>query len=573
MQKNNLKRLFFYLLILAVLLPVFLSCAHRDMLVTTAVVLLIVILTVKVKNIVRTQRHITHELKRQKDLFDLLINSMPVGIEVKDARQDLKCVFCNHSAANIYAVKADEIIGKTVFEIFTEKIARQIDEEDRKVIMTGRMCKHDKILKNFGQGGIWLKEAKLPIYDESGQIYLLLNIVEDVTEGVKLESQLQHAQRMDEVGRLAGGIAHEFNNLLQVIIGYCEFIREDDDKKAIEENLEQIEQASNNAMELTGQLLTYSRKSEPQKKDIDVNHVIDNTLKMIRRLIEPDVKFEFFSNEEKIMVFADPGQLEQVLLNLCINARDAMEGNGNIEIETQLVLEAPEAIEMGIRRDVGQHFALIKITDNGPGISDNLKNRIFEPFFTTKEVGKGTGLGLPIVYAIMKQHGGYVFIDQEYHDGARMLLYLPLSEQEARKEFAKTDVVCQTKLKPEKITILIAEDEKTVRHVLTRTLKKVGFNYIEAENGQEALQKFKAHKEKIDMLLFDVMMPELNGKDAYNSIKKISSDIPVLFCTGYSDELLKKELSANRNVVLLQKPYRSKELIKEIFKLLENKAV
>jgi PAS domain S-box-containing protein len=547
----------------------FINSTHKYFIFIMLLIVLFLFLSLFLKFTLDKQTIVSSQLSEQKDLFYLLINSMPIGVAVKEVENELRYLVCNQSAAKIFGKSVKEIEGKKDEEIFPTKVVSEELESDNHLIINGKMEVKDKILRNFGQGGIWLRSVKLPIYDRSGNLYLILHICEDISESVKLENQLQHVQRMDEIGKLAGGIAHEFNNLLQVIIGYCDFIRSEENFEAIFSNVEQIENASNNAMNLTKQLLTYSRKNEPEKHKCDLNDIVSHTMKMLKRIIDKGINFRFSETSEKLEIFADSSQLEQVLVNLCVNARDAMNGIGELKISTEKVIEAPEAIEDGLRRNVGQFFALLKVSDTGTGIPVSIREKIFEPFFTTKEVGKGTGLGLPIVYAIIKQHDGYVYLDERKKGGTTFLIYLPLIETADQIEEPAEGDACDTSLiKPHEKTILIAEDEDVVRLMMKRILKRHGFNYLEAADGQEALEIFSANQNKIDMLLFDVMMPRMTGKDAYDEIVKLKPHIPTLFCTGYSDELLKKELIDKKNVDLLHKPYRTQQLINCIYSLL-----
>ncbi|GAB4283813.1 MAG: hypothetical protein Kow0029_30100 [Candidatus Rifleibacteriota bacterium] len=537
-------------------------------------IFLFFILSLVLKHTLDKQTIISKELAEQKDLFYLLISSMPIGIAVKDVTNDLRYLVCNHSAARIFNRNVSEIIGKTDKEIFPENIALEQEKEDAEVILKGKTEAKDKVLQNYGDGGIWIRSVRLPIYDSSGKIYLILRIVEDITDRVKLENQLQQSQRMEEVGKLAGGIAHEFNNLLQVIIGYCDFIRNDesDDRTNLETNLQQIESASNTAMNLTRKLLTYSRKSEPKMQICDLNQVVADTIKMLKRIMDKSINFSLQTYGHELKVNVDPGQIEQVLINLCINASDAMQGSGRLSLSIDVVKEVPEAIEMGIRRNIGQLFALIRVADTGPGIPDHLKKSIFEPFFTTKEVGKGTGLGLSIVYAIMKQHGGYVFIAENNKPGAEFLLYLPLTDlSDGFNTSSDTKGLSSKTVFTNAVTILLAEDEESVRSMIKKLLLKHGFKIIEAQDGEEAVTKFKEFSDEIDLLLFDVMMPQKTGKAAYDEIVTIKPEIPTLFCTGFSDELITQQLLDRGPVKLIHKPYKNNELIDAIFELLSKK--
>jgi signal transduction histidine kinase len=344
-----------------------------------------------------TQNSISNELAIQSNLFSLIINSMPIGVAVKEIRDDKRYIICNLAAARIFNRPLSSIIGHTDEEIFPEETAQMYKLQDKHLEETFDTEIVEKELANFGAGGVWLRTTRLPLFSSEGEPTMLMRVVEDITSSVKLESQLHHSQRMDEIGKLAGGIAHEFNNLLQVILGYCEFIKTETTDETVTTNIDQIEKAGRNAMRLTRQLLTYSRKTEMKKELVDISRVVSDGLRMLTRFIGDAIEIVFIPSSEPVEVMADSAQIEQILVNLCVNARDAMNGKGQIIISIEKVTEVQQAIDLGIRRNMQVPFAHVRVADNGPGIPDNLRNRIFEPFFTTKEVGKGTGLGVPIV--------------------------------------------------------------------------------------------------------------------------------------------------------------------------------
>ena len=501
-----------------------------------------------------------------KELFRNLIETMPLGILVKNINDDFKYSVCNMSASIILGKDPKDVIGKTDAEIFSEDIVTLHEQQDCQVIQSKRV-EQNKVLIDYGYGGIWLKTTQYPLLDENKSVYAIMRILENITETVKLEQKLRHFQKMEEVGKLAGGVAHEFNNLLQVIVGYSDMIREESNNELVGENVNMIHNATNTAKDLTRQLLTFSRKTEPAKKVVSINTLLTNSLKMINMVLDENMSLNFIPLEQDVNVCVDSGQIEQVFMNLCINSRDAMGGNGKIDIKVSVVTEVWEAITLAIRKNLQQKFVKIEFSDNGPGIPPDVSPHIFEPFFTTKDIGKGTGLGLATVYAIFKQHGSYIFLDQDYKTGTKFNMYLPVVEEKALKENDSKFIT--ENIDGSKKTVILAEDEDAVKKMCVKILEKNGFEVLQASNGKEALELYEKNTGKVSLLLFDVMMPEMTGKEAYDKIASDNPNIPTLFCTGYSSDLIPANVISRSNVQLLTKPYRSKELLKTISELLE----
>lgn len=507
------------------------------------------------------QKHLTH-----------LIDSFPVGITVKDPGNDFRYLICNRAAAEIFGKEPAEIIGHSDLELFSSETAREQHKIDFMITSSGSVSIASKGLLNFGYGGIWLKTTRILVQKAFGKPCSLVQILEDVSDNVKLESQLQHSQRMDEIGKLAGGVAHEFNNLLQVILGYCEFIKEDNkENERIINNIEQIEKAGTNAMQLTRQLLTYSRKTDMKKEAVDLSQVVAGALKMITRIIGDGIEIDFKPSNAPIAVLADTTQIGQILVNLCVNARDALGGKGKIVIEANQVVEVPRAINAGIRKNVQQIFGHLRVIDNGPGIPEKLRDQLFKPFFTTKEVGKGTGLGLAIIYAIIKQHEGYIFYDDNYTDGCAFDVYLPLAEITELKAAAVPNLE-DAALQTSGLLVLIAEDEPAVREMNIKLLRKNGFRTLSATNGEEAVELFSQHAHEVSALVFDVMMPKMTGKAAYEVIRKIKPGLPTIFCTGYSGRELESEFAGQHNIIILDKPFKTRQLIDSLRTILTRTA-
>lgn len=507
-----------------------------------------------------------------KELFKNLIETMPLGILVKDAKDDFRYSICNMSASIILGKSTEEIIGKIDSEIFSEDIASLHEQLDYQIIQTKKI-EQNKVLIDFGYGGIWLRSTQYPLLDESGSIYAVMRILENITDAVKLEQKLHHFQKMEEVGKLAGGVAHEFNNLLQVIVGYSDLIEEETTEENTTNNVSQILKATKSAQSLTRQLLTFSRKTGLRKEIIDANLLVENSISMLKMVFDENINLEIQNSKTEANVEVDSGQIEQILINLCVNSRDAMGGNGKINIKVSVVTEVWEAITLAIRKNINQSFVKIEFSDNGPGIPEEIQAHIFEPFFTTKDVGKGTGLGLATVYAILKQHNSYIFLDSDREKGTKFNIYIPVfTGNNIQQNIDNIQTQLLSSIDGNKKTVIVAEDEDAVKKMCVKLLRKNGFRVLEASNGKEALELYEKNTGKVSLLLFDIMMPEMTGKEAYDIISAKEPNIPTLFCTGYSSDLIPNDVVDRPSVQLLTKPYRSTALIKSITELLSDEA-
>ena len=386
--------------------------------------------------------------------------------------------------------------------------------------------------------------------------------VED--ERARLHTQLLQAQKMEAVGQLAGGIAHDFNNILTAMIGYSHILKmkmkEDDPLRTY---AEQILLLSDKAANLTQSLLSFSRKRIMNPEPANLNEIIKRIDYLLSRIIGEDIKLQTVLSEKDLILMADSGQIEQVLMNLATNARDAMPDGGFLTIGTEAIAIDEEFIKKHGFGKEGE-YALIAFTDTGAGMHRETREKIFEPFFTTKEVGKGTGLGLSMVYGIIKQHEGYINVYSEPGSGTTFRIYLPLIE--ARVEKIKPEVIQPVETGME--TVLLAEDETAVREFTKKMLEEYGYHVITAPDGQEAINEFKAHKDKIQLLLLDVIMPNKNGKEAYEEIRKIMPDIKVLFMSGYPADIIHKHDIIEKGFAYIEKPASPTKLLRKIREVL-----
>jgi len=402
----------------------------------------------------------------------------------------------------------------------------------------------------------WIHDRSFLVYDPEGKPYRVGGIAEDVTAHRELEEQLRQAHKMEAVGRLAGGIAHDFNNLLTIIAGYSKMLLDGtattDPRR---EGLEQILNAGNRASILTRQLLAFSRRQVLQPKVVNLNHLLTNVGALLRPLVGEHITIETELDPEVSCIQVDPHQIEQVVMNLAANARDAMANGGQFRIQTSTANPSEHQAEDSPGR-VGK-WVRLRISDTGCGMDDRTRERAFEPFFTTKGVGKGTGLGLSTVYGIVRQNQGEIHVSSELGRGTVFDLYFPaVSESEAESEVPAN----QHPKTATAETILVAEDEPSVRGLVKQTLEQLGYTVLEAMDGYEALRVLEQHTSEIHLLLTDVIMPLMNGHELATRLQSIRPGTRILYMSGYADEVLAFHGIARPEIAFIQKPFTPSQL-------------
>ena len=433
--------------------------------------------------------------------------------------------------------------------------------------LSGRPTKpiEHRIVRKDGQIR-WVENTIVPNYDAHGNLLSYDGILRDITERKNLENQLLHAQKMEAVGQLAGGIAHDFNNILSAIVNYAYLLKNkftaDDPSQA---QIDQIYSLSMKASEITRGLLAFSRKHFINPIPVNLNSSVKNMEKLLSKFISEDIQLKLNLSDKDPVIMADSAQIEQIVINLATNARDAMPDGGSLIIETEQADIDDNFIRLHGFGKPGQ-YALISVTDTGTGMDEETKKRIFEPFFTTKGVGKGTGLGLSIIYGIVSQHNGYIDVYSKPGTGTTFKIYFHIVKTEAQK---KKDLKLSD-LSGKGETILVAEDESEVRNSIKLILEKFGYKVIEALDGEDAMEKFREHKDRIDLLLFDVIMPKKNGRDAYEEIKKTSPEMRVIFTSGYSSEIIDKKGILTDGFEHVSKPVLPDRLLSKISEVLHN---
>ncbi|BBA69371.1 PAS domain S-box protein [Geobacter sulfurreducens] len=394
----------------------------------------------------------------------------------------------------------------------------------------------------------------------------LLSIVLDVTEHTQLEEQLRHSQKLEAVGRLAGGIAHDFNNILTVIMG-CGNILKMDGALADRQNemLGQIIRSAERAAQLTRGLLAFSRRQVIKPQNVDLDEIVRNVQKLLVRIIGEDIQLKSIFNGAGLTVSVDSGQIEQVLINMVANARDAMPRGGVITIETSRERVDTPFVMSQDNAQPGR-YAVISVSDTGTGMDEETVKRLFEPFFTTKDVGKGTGLGMAIAYGIIKQHNGFVTVASEVGKGSTLKVYLPLVDEKSVALDADSAPACP---RGGTETILVAEDDEGVRDTVNATLGRFGYDVILAVDGEDAVAKFAARQDQIRLVIMDMIMPKMSGKLAYEEIRKLQSGVRVLFFSGYTTDFIRKRGDLDDGVELLNKPVAPLELATKVRELLD----
>jgi PAS domain S-box-containing protein len=460
---------------------------------------------------------------------------------------------------------SEDVIGKTPVDFMPPDETDYLAHQFQIIVESRRPFKAwENVTLHRDGRRVVLEKSGVPYFDPVGNLAGFRGIDRDITERKKLEEQLLQSQKLEAIGQFAGGIAHDFNNMLTVILGYGETLMDLEKDGGLRHYVEMILTSAKKAADLTQQILAFSRKQIISPKQTDLHRLIKGTEKLLRRLIGEDIEITITYADRDLTVMADGGQLEQILINLCTNARDAMPNGGSIFISTDTAFLNREYVR---GRDLGNTgaYAQITVADTGRGMDEATRKRIFEPFFTTKEVGSGTGLGLATAYAIIQQHKGHITVYSEPGKGSTFKIYLPLIESPLG-ERAGRDI-----MPPERgsETILIAEDDTDVRTLTRETLLKFGYRAIEAVDGEDAIQQLKEYGDIIDLAVIDVIMPKKSGKEVYDEIKEIKPNIKLLFTSGYTTDIINKKGILAEGIDFISKPLMPQDLLRKIREILD----
>jgi PAS domain S-box-containing protein len=519
------------------------------------------------KYILGFHRDIT-ERKRSEELIKNILESVDEGFIILD--RDFRILSANKAYANMVAMPLQNIIGGHCYEVShrgsTPCSGTGCDCAVKKVFET-RTSHVSVHAHHDSKGGLVHIETKAyPLSkDGSGEVVTAIETLVDITERQKLEEQLRQSQKMESIGTLAGGIAHDFNNILTAIIGYGHLVlmkmAKDDPQRL---NIEHMLEAGDRAAHLTKDLLLFGRKQISERKAVDLNEIIGRVERFLVRVIGEDVDCRTILSNEAMPVLGDSHQLEQVLMNLATNARDAMPAGGIFTVATAQARFDEKFITVHGFGKPGS-YVLASITDTGKGMDDETKERIFEPFFTTKEAGKGTGLGLAVVYGIIKQHEGFINVYSEPGRGTTFRIYLPLiaAGVDEQKKPAEERPLGGTE------TILLAEDDEAVRNLTRSVLEDFGYSVITAIDGRDAVIKYRENKDKIRLLLLDLIMPGMTGMEAYDEIRTMTPGVKVLFVTGYAPDMVRQKVLIDDKMPVLFKPTSPTELLRQVRKTLD----
>lgn len=440
-----------------------------------------------------------------------------------------------------------------------KEYARLMEEDGSVVNFETRLYRKDNRLS-------WVSVNARAVRNETGGISRFEGAVMDISDKKMLEAQLLQAQKMEAIGTLAGGVAHDFNNILMALMGYTNLLQmKMDPHDPLRDYVNQILVSTEKAARLTQSLLTFGRKQMMELKPHKVSELLRDAAKLLGPLLPEDIDFKVVSEAEE-SIMADAAQIEQVLMNLATNARDAMPKGGELRIEATRVEMDGEFVRTHGYGKPGS-YALITVKDTGTGMDEKTRGRIFEPFFTTKEVGKGTGLGLSIVYGIVHQHGGFVVVESEANSGTSILVYVPLVQTEKP---AKERTAAHVKGGNE--TILFAEDNPDIRSIAREILGMYGYTVLEAEDGEDAIRKFKEYQHLVDLLVLDVVMPAKNGNEAYEEIKAMRPDIPAIFVSGYTGDIVLNKGVSGKTADFVPKPISPNTLLAKVREVLDRQA-
>ena len=508
-------------------------------------------------------------LRRHERLLHQIIDANPSLIFVKN--WDGRFVLVNQATAEIYGTTVDQLIGKTDadFNPSAQEVAHFL-RNDREVMASGRpkLVAEERVTNPQTNQTRWFQTIKIPMRMPGEDSPTMLGVATEITERKLLEEQLLQSQKMEAIGQLAGGVAHDFNNILTAIVGYTDLLSAEvsgNDRQL--EDLEEIRKAARRAAALTRQLLAFSRKQVLELRNIDLNDVVLNLDKMLRSLISENIELKTDLADDLAAARADPNQIEQVIMNLAINARDAMPDGGTVVIETRNATLDDAYAAQHVSVNPGE-YVMLAVSDTGCGMDERTKSRIFEPFFTTKPAGRGTGLGLSTVYGIVKQTGGNIWLYSEPGKGTTFKVYLPaiaaLPEDIGR--------VAPAEAAPRGAgTVLVVEDDEQLRRLTHRALDAHGYTVLVADRGATALDISRRHKGDIDLLLTDVIMPDTNGRKLAETIRAARPGLRVLYMSGYPDGAIASHGMLEPGVAYLAKPFTTEAITRKVREVLEER--
>jgi len=509
------------------------------------------------------RRQAEEALAAERNLLRTLIDNLPDFIYVKDSES--RFVAANTAVAHIMgAITPDELLGKTDFDFYPQDLATRYSADERKVMQSGEpLINQEEPGRDPAGNRRWLSTTKVPLRDDLGDVVGVVGIGRDITERRQLEEQLRQAQKMEAVGLLAGGIAHDFNNLLTAILGYANMLKlKAEPASFTHQAARSIEKAAERAAELTGQLLGFARRGKHQNIPVDLHQIIQEVTGLLSRTIDKNITITQRLRAKPAATRGDPGQMHQVMVNLAVNARDAMPEGGELTFETDLVHLDEEYCRSHVGALPGDYL-MVSVADTGYGIAKENLDRIFDPFFTTKELGQETGMGLPMVYGIVKNHGGSIRVYSELGHGTTFRVYLPPGE-------GAITVTDAPESEPIRGTgrILLVDDEDMVRKLASAMLRALGYEVVTAANGKEAVDAYRDFGEKIDLVIIDMIMPQMGGRECFRQLKELDPDVRAILSTGYGLDDKAQQILDDGVQGFVQKPYHMQELAGVVGKII-----
>lgn len=496
----------------------------------------------------------TEALKNSENRFRSITENAVDYIFIKD--KERKYTFVNKAMMKLLGLPENEIIGKTPEEVYGLNEGSIVREVDDRTFSGETVNETRELLIGNEQRAYNTIQTSLTV--ENGKISSIMGIVRDVTDSKRLEEQLKQSDKMRAIGQLAGGIAHDFNNQLAGIVGYAEILRKKispDPKLAF--YVDNIILATKRASELTSQLLAFARKGKYLSIPVDIHSIVGEVVNILKRTIDKRIIIKQHLDAQQTMTFGDPTQIQNAVLNVALNSRDAMQDGGELLLSTTVVAFEAELCNKHPYEILPGNYIQLCVTDNGIGMDETTKMRIFEPFFSTKEPGKGTGMGLASVYGTMKNHGGAVFVYSEPGHGTTMKLLFPVIVLEK-------EIIGQPEIEENAITgnahILLVDDEEFVLDSAARMLEDAGFKVSICRNGKEAIEFYRNNWQSLDLVILDMVMPEKNGKDAFIALKKINPEVIAFLSSGYSLNGEAQKILDEGIKAFIQKPYRWIEL-------------
>ncbi len=502
-------------------------------------------------------RRKTRELRDSQNRLALIVDSSQDAIIGKNL--DGIVTHWNKGAEHIYGYTAQEMIGKPISVLAPNDRSDEIPSILEKIRQGQRVEYFESVRVTKDQRNLNVSISVSPIYDAEGKVVGASTIARNITAQKKIEDQLRQSQKMEAVGRLAGGVAHDFNNLLGIVTACSELLRSRVDANDLE-YIDNIREAAKRGASLTRQLLAFSRRQPVQTQLLDLNERLREVNKLLHPLMGDDVEIVLLPRRATAIIEADPGQLDQIVINLAANARDAMPRGGKLILETA-VFDLDESFAREHPAMIAGRYVMLSVSDNGTGMDEATRSRIFEPFFTTKEVGKGSGLGLATVYGIVKQSGGHVWVYSESGHGTTFKIYLPSAEHKLG-----TSAAVQAEALParrEGVSILLAEDDVIMRRLTRKMLEEHGYQVLEAEDGKSALDLIRSNHAAIALVLTDVVMKAMTGPELVLRLIESHPAMKVVYMSGYTGELVPHQ-GLDSGIRLLEKPFTRADLLKTI---------